>query len=174
MSENRKKPSLPPSGPKVFVQQSSRHFETITFEEAMAQSQGKGLMLLSIPDMTPPGWDEIAGIAASKGREREAFIHFFLSQILPSIPQFGCGDITDCNGQNTQEGEGKSGQLDIVIECPFLPSLPSLGMRRLYLAESVAAVIEVKSDVASQWDEVQRTAMKVKQLRLMGRSWWLW
>jgi hypothetical protein len=65
MSENRKKPSLPPSGPKVFVQQSSRHFETITFEEAMAQSQGKGLILLSIPDMTPPGWDEIAGIAAS-------------------------------------------------------------------------------------------------------------
>src|SRR5262245_28782154 len=96
--------------------------------------------------------------SASKGREREAFIHFFLSQMLPSIPRFGCGDITDRNGQNTQEEEGKSGQLDIVIEYPFLPSLPSLGMQRLYLAESVAAVIEVITNVYSQWGEVQKTA----------------
>jgi len=61
----RKKPSLPPSGPKVFVQQPSQHFETITFEEALAQSKGKGLGILRIPDMTPPGWEEFVGIAAS-------------------------------------------------------------------------------------------------------------
>jgi hypothetical protein len=68
MSDNRnrrKEPSLPPLGPKVIVQRPSQHFETITFEEAMAQSQGKGLMFLAIPDMTPPGWEEFAGIAAS-------------------------------------------------------------------------------------------------------------
>jgi hypothetical protein len=62
MCEN---PSLPPSGPKVFVQQTSEHFETITLEEALAQSKGKGLGLLQIPDMTPPGWEEFVGIAAS-------------------------------------------------------------------------------------------------------------
>ena len=32
------------------------------------------------------------------------------------------------------------------------------------MAESVAAVIEVKSDLSSQWDDVERTAREVKQL----------
>jgi hypothetical protein len=37
-----------------------------------------------------------------------------------------------------------SGQLDIVIELPFLPSFPTPGANeRLYLAESVALAIEV-------------------------------
>jgi hypothetical protein len=105
--------------------------------------------------------------SASRGREREAFIDFFLSQMLPSVPRFGSGDITDSSGGTTQEEDstGRSGQLDIVIEYPFLPSLPSLGMVRLYLAESVAAVIEVKSNVIRQWDEVERTAAKVKNLQ---------
>jgi hypothetical protein len=47
-----------------------------------------------------------------------------------------------------------------------LPSLPQVaGRERLYLAESVAAVIEVKSDLCSQWEEVERTARAVKSLR---------
>jgi hypothetical protein len=32
------------------------------------------------------------------------------------------------------------------------------------LAESVAAVVEIKSDLSSQWDEVERTVRKVKPL----------
>jgi len=35
----------------------------------------------------------------------------------------------------------------------------------LYLAEGVAAVIEVKSDVAGQWEEVRRTSEQLKKLR---------
>jgi hypothetical protein len=97
--------------------------------------------------------------SATKGREREYFIHEFLEQILPPVHRFGSGDIIDSHGH-------KTGQIDIVIEHPFLPSLPQLGGReRLYLAESVAAVIEVKSDLSSQWDEVEKTAREIRRLK---------
>jgi hypothetical protein len=96
--------------------------------------------------------------AATKGQEREAFIDAFLSQSLPPIYRFGTGDATDHAGN-------RSGQLDVVIEYPFAPSLPlGVGMARLYLAEGVAAVVEVKSDVASQWDEALRTAAQLSPL----------
>jgi len=96
--------------------------------------------------------------SASKGREREDFVNGFLSQVLPIPYRFGTGDATDASG-------GRSGQLDIVVEHPFFPSLPSPnGSQRLYLAESIAAVIEVKSDVAGQWDEVRQTARQLHNL----------
>jgi len=40
-----------------------------------------------------------------------------------------------------------------------------MGGPRLYLAEGVAATIEVKSNLASQWDEALATAKKVKELK---------
>jgi len=44
-----------------------------------------------------------------------------------------------------------SGQLDIIVEWPFFASFPApLGTQRLYLAEAIAFVIEVKSDLRSQ------------------------
>jgi hypothetical protein len=83
--------------------------------------------------------------SSSKGREREHFIGEFLRKVLPPVHRFGSGDIIDSAGQ-------KSGQADIVVEHPLLPSLPHPGGKvRMYLAESVAAVIEVKSDLSSQW-----------------------
>lgn len=100
--------------------------------------------------------------SASKGSEREAFINTFLGDILPPQFRFGLGEATDQNGN-------KSGQLDIVIEFPFVPSLPIVAGRspRLYLAEGIVAVIEVKSDVAGQWSEVLATA---KQLATLQRA----
>jgi hypothetical protein len=96
--------------------------------------------------------------SSTKGREREHFIHKFLEQVLPPLHRFGAGDITDSAGHRT-------GQCDIVIEHPLLPSLPQVGgEERLYLAEGVAAVIEVKSDLASQWDDVMKTAGEIKKL----------
>lgn len=98
-----------------------------------------------------------AGLSSSsKGREREAFVDLFLKSVYPPIYRFGSGDVTDAAGH-------KSGQLDVVIEFPFGPSLPSVGSDqvRLYLAESVAAVVEVKSDLANQWSEVRRTASQL-------------
>lgn len=97
----------------------------------------------------------------TKGKEREEFINLFLSQILPSHFRFGSGEITDLSGH-------LSGQLDIVIEYPLLPSITlpaSNAGNRLYLAEGVAACIEVKSNLITQWNEVKETSEKVKQLR---------
>lgn len=103
---------------------------------------------------------EGAGLSsATKGGEREDFVNKFLANIMPPPYRFGDGDITDADGN-------KSGQVEVVVEYPFLPSLPMVGGEsRLYLAEGVAAVIEVKSNISSQWGEVQKTAAAVKKLQ---------
>lgn len=96
--------------------------------------------------------------SASKGTEREQFVGSFLAEVFPPPFRFGTGDITDATGN-------KSGQVDVVVEYPFLPSLPTAkGSPRLYLAEGVAAAIEVKSDLAAQWEEVERTSEALKSL----------
>jgi hypothetical protein len=97
--------------------------------------------------------------SASRGNEREAFINAFLADVLPPQFRFGTGDAVD-------QGGNKSGQLDIVIEYPFVPSLPLVAGRspRLYLAEGIVAVVEVKSNVSAQWDEVVATATQLATL----------
>jgi hypothetical protein len=96
----------------------------------------------------------------TKGVEREAFIHGFLQAVLPATVRFGSGEVTDTHNNI-------SGQLDIVLEYPFLPSVPLVpGLEsRLYLAEGVAAVIEVKSNLSKQWPEVTATAEKLGNIR---------
>jgi hypothetical protein len=90
--------------------------------------------------------------AATRGREWEGFVDHFLAEVLPRPYRFGNRDVTDMHGSH-------SGQLDVVVEYPFAPTLPlGIGSPRLYLAEGVAAVVEVKSDVAHQWNEAVGTA----------------
>ena len=98
--------------------------------------------------------------SATKGREREVFINGFLAEVLPPHLRVGSGDAIDQAGR-------RSGQLDIVVEYPFLPSLPLVTGKspRLYLAEGIVAVIEVKSDVALQWSEVEQTAQNLLSLQ---------
>ncbi len=74
--------------------------------------------------------------------------------------RFGTGTVTDSYHKLT-------GQIDIVIELPFGPSfpVPIAPSSRLYPAESVGAVIEVKSNLSKQWDEAIKTIAKVKALR---------
>ena len=98
--------------------------------------------------------------SATTGQERAAFIDQFLSQVLPPIYRFGTGDVTDTYG-------ARSGQLDVVVEYPIAPSLPIVGagQTRLYLAESVAAVIEVKSNLSGQWNEAIHTSDLLAPLR---------
>jgi hypothetical protein len=100
--------------------------------------------------------------SASKGLARETLVREFLAQVLPPPFRFGSGAIVD--------GDGKtSGQLYIVVEFPVWPSFPTPGeSTRLYLADSAALVIEVKSDLSSKWNEVCRTAKAVLRLR---RKW---
>jgi Domain of unknown function (DUF6602) len=121
----------------------------------MRRLQGMQQMLLGVHS----GGDVLTN--TSRGTEREAFVNSFLRAVFPPPFRFGTGDITDQAGHC-------SGQLDIVIEFPFVPSLPlQADSPRLYLAEGVAAVVEVKSDVATQWEQVLSTA---KQLQEISRS----
>lgn len=97
--------------------------------------------------------------SAVAGAERETFLREFLEKVFPSHRRFSSGAITDMAGNI-------SGQVDIAIEFGFSPSFPMPNAnQRLLLAESVAAVIEVKSDLSSQWAEVARTTAAVKLLR---------
>lgn len=97
--------------------------------------------------------------SATMGREREHFVSTFLGNVLPTPLRVGSGDIIDSRG-------GHSGQLDTVVEYPYHPSFPMMsGAPRLYVAEGVAAVVEVKSSLDTQWNEVRATADKVKPLR---------
>lgn len=97
--------------------------------------------------------------STSKGKEREEFITNYLEKVMPPIFRFGSGEATDVQNNTT-------GQLDLVIEYPLFPSIPQpVSSPKLYLAEGVAAVIEIKSDLSSQWDEVLETARKIKSLQ---------
>lgn len=102
--------------------------------------------------------------SAAKGTEREALIREFLAKVFPSPFRFGTGAVIDSTG-------AMSGQLDVVVEFPFFPSFPTPGApERLYLAESIAFVIEVKSDLSSQWDDVGRSVEKLRPLRRLWRA----
>jgi len=95
------------------------------------------------------------------GVEREALIKGLLTQIFPSPYRFVSGAIIDSISAEP------SGQIDIAVLLPSAPSFPMLsaGDQRLVLAENVAAVIEVKSNLAAQWDQVTATVQKVKKLK---------
>lgn len=78
----------------------------------------------------------------------------FLGQVFPPSFRFGIRAIVDATGET-------SGQLDVVVEFPFLPSFPTPGAaERLYLADSAALVIEVKSDLSGQWSQIRECAFK--------------
>lgn len=94
----------------------------------------------------------------TSGAERAAIIDSFLSAVFPNQFRFGTGDAIDVAGN-------RSGQLDVVIENSFSPSLPiPSGNTRLYLAESIASVVEVKSNVAVQWQQAVHTANQLAPL----------
>lgn len=96
---------------------------------------------------------------ATIGSERETFLREFLQKLFPSHRRFATGVITDAESR-------LSGQVDIAVEYGFVPSFPMPSTEeRLLLAESVALVIEVKSDLVSQWGQVRETTSKVKSLR---------
>lgn len=100
--------------------------------------------------------------SAARGDEREVVVREFLAKVFPSAFRFGTGAVTDSTGSI-------SGQLDVVVEWPFFPSFPTPGgTERLYLAESVAFIVEVKSNLAAQWNQIQAS---VEKLRPIVRQW---
>lgn len=92
------------------------------------------------------------------GNERETLIREFLSKVFPEQFRFGTGAITDAHNRI-------SGQADVVVELPFEPSFPMpAGADRLYLAESVGVVLEVKSNLYNQWTQLIDTTRQIKTL----------
>lgn len=97
--------------------------------------------------------------SAVAGPEREVFLRAYLQTVFPAHRRFSTGVITDVEGRI-------SGQVDIAVEFGFSPSFPMpVTDQRLLLAESVALVIEVKSDLTRQWKEVVATTREVKKLK---------
>ncbi|WP_277588414.1 DUF6602 domain-containing protein [Pseudomonas chlororaphis] len=93
------------------------------------------------------------------GNERELIIESLLARVLPQNVRYGSGVIMDCYGKT-------SGQVDIVLECEQSFSLPiTSGKQRLYFADTVAAAIEVKSDLRKQKVEAFAQSDAVQQLR---------
>jgi hypothetical protein len=102
--------------------------------------------------------------SASKGQERETLIREFLEKVFPLPYRFGSGQMVDST-------DAVSGQLDIVVEFPFWPSFPNPGgSQRLYLADSVAFVVEVKSDLVGQWNQVEEAVAKARPLQRFWRG----
>jgi hypothetical protein len=83
-----------------------------------------------------------------KGFEREIFIGELLSTMVPPPYRIGTGIIVDSY-------ENTSTQTDIVVEFPYGIRFPiGTGTTSMYLAESVAASIEVKSNFVKQWGDI--------------------
>jgi len=95
---------------------------------------------------------------AATGSEREVFLRGFLQKIFPSHRRFSTGCITDSDGN-------LSGQIDIAVEFGLGPSFSMpITEERLLLAESVALVISVKSDLSKQWGGVRDEIRKIRKL----------
>lgn len=97
--------------------------------------------------------------AHAKGLVREAFVQLYLRRVLPVSLRISSGDVIDALGHCT-------GHCDLVIESRFAPTVPNpVGTDdTLHLSEGVACVIEVKSSLHLQWDEVVKKAEQVRKL----------
>jgi len=95
---------------------------------------------------------------AMSGHERETFLREFLQKVFPAHRRFSTGAVTDARG-------AISGQVDIAVEYGFAPSFPMPGTDdRLLLADALAMVIEVKSNLINQWSQVEMTTNAIKRL----------
>jgi hypothetical protein len=61
----------------------------------------------------------------------ETFVHSFLSEVFPTPFRFGTGDVTNTGA--------KSGELDVIVEYPFSPSLPIGHLEELIWSGDLAA-----------------------------------
>jgi hypothetical protein len=106
------------------------------------------------------GYQAGSGMANSTiGHERELFIKTVLGNVISQPFRLGSGEIVD-------KEDNLAGQIDVVIEYANTLSFPIIrsDAERLYLAETVGAVVEVKSNIAVQWQEVVTKAKMINKL----------
>lgn len=103
-----------------------------------------------------------SGHSLHKGTPREAFIREYLESHLSQNLAIGTGEIID---STSQAGESRN-QIDIVLYRRNYPRLAFGGGIHAFLAESVVAIIEVKSTLTSEeLGKSIRAARRVKQLQ---------
>lgn len=101
---------------------------------------------------------DIKSASETKGLDREYFIQHFLRIILPSHIKIFKGIIMDKNTNQTN-------QVDLIIQSPYGFSIPPLiGDTHVCIAESVACVIEIKSNLQTEWDKILKKSKEIKQL----------
>lgn len=86
---------------------------------------------------------DIAKHGDIKGYGREALVREFLATHLPDQIEYLTGEIID-------PFDGRSGQVDIILQAKSQPKVPLLANLHLAFAEAVVAVIEVKSTLTTQ------------------------
>lgn len=97
--------------------------------------------------------------SAVAGSLREEGIRRAIEHSLPTIAKLYSGEIVDRFG-------GHSGQLDgMIVHATGSAIATSPTEPRIALAEGVVAIVESKSNLSSQWDEVQATWDKIRVLR---------
>lgn len=124
--------------------------------------------LSSVLDMLNANYRSVKNSpSAVKGVARSDFVNNYLKS---SVPQ---GLRISTSGEIIDNQNNCTGELDIILENGYFPNIPILNIdsARLYFAESVAAVIEVKSNLQGQWQEAIATGEKLQAItRNFGNS----
>ncbi len=97
---------------------------------------------------------------ARRGWQSKLFLAEFLNKVFPGPHAFSTGSIMDSEGNLATE-------VDIAVVHPNAPSFPMSGpsQDRLLMAEGVAMVIEVCSDLSSQLAAIGSTVRRIRRLR---------
>lgn len=106
------------------------------------------------------GHDDSAGFASAiSGAEREIVYSSLLSSVLPQGHRASSGAIIDSTGLET-------GQVDLVVEGPRSISFPVASERnRLFIAATVVAAFEIKSDLNAQRMEAIKKVEEIRRLK---------
>jgi len=108
------------------------------------------------------------GHSVSKGDERELITREFLSSHMPQAIQVNRGILVDQNTANFAQSlnQKTSPQLDLLLVMSGQPQLTLYGGSKMFFAEAVAAVIEVKTLLTSaEIDGILEHCKKVKERR---------
>ncbi|MCP5004252.1 MAG: hypothetical protein GY941_09970 [Planctomycetes bacterium] len=107
------------------------------------------------------------GHSVPKGNERELIASQFLAQHMPPAVDATQGVLIDQNTVDfTSLSQTTSPQLDLLLVMSHLPQLTLYGGTKLFFAESVVAVLEVKTKLSlSEIDKILTHCRKVKQYK---------
>lgn len=102
---------------------------------------------------------EIAKHGDIKGYGREALTEEFLKSHLSDQVDFLTGEIVDSE-------DGRSGQIDIILQSKKSPKIPLWGNIHLSYSDAVLAIIEVKSNLTTEHlDNSLNASKKIKSLK---------